>query len=111
MKLVQTLDVNSVPCSLTMSPGIPKYQTAWIKMSSAVSKAVGKPCRGTRCKDLEKCSMAIIIAMLPLDIGRSVTKSIVMWYQMRYGMDSGMSLPTSNMQSTLACVQAVQDEM
>lgn len=72
--------MNIVLSSLTLSSGIPKYWNTCLEMSDTNSKVVRKPGKGTRCKDLEKQSMTIIITVFSLDIGRSVTKSIVIWY-------------------------------
>lgn len=55
--------------------------------------------------------MIFIITMFLLDIGQSVTKSIVMGDQGNCGIGSGMSLPAGGVWGTLACMQAVQDEM
>lgn len=85
IKLAQTLEMNYVPWSLTMSLGIPK-------MSSVVSKDMGSKGRGTMHRNFKNLCMLTKITVLPPDSGRLVMKSVAIWDQGHWGVGRGMSL-------------------
>lgn len=70
IKLAQTLEVNWVTQSLTMSSGIPKYPNVWVNMNSAVLKVVGRLGRGIKCRDFENLSLMTNITVLPSQGGQ-----------------------------------------
>lgn len=76
MKLAHMQEVNCGPRSLTMSPGILKYWNTWLKRSSAIVQAEGKPGSAISGRDLVKRSMTTKTVVLPQDSGRLVRKLI-----------------------------------
>lgn len=61
-------------------------------MSLAISKAVGRPGKGTRHTDFEKQSMATMMTMFPLDLWRLMRKSMAICDQGNCGMGRGVTI-------------------
>ncbi len=72
--------------------------------------AEGRLTRGIGGKDFENLSITTKIAVLPLDSGRFVRKSMAIWDHGRWGVGSGRNFPVGRVLGTLACAQVEHDD-
>lgn len=89
-----------------MSSGIPKYLNTLLQIRSAILKAVGSPGRGMRCSYLENLSTTTRSTVFPLDLGKSIIKSMARWDH-----GHGISWPAGSVWGSLAWVHTVPEVM
>ena len=88
-----TPEVNWGPRSETMFWGIPCNWTTWVTSRSAVSAADGSLGRATKWTIFKNRSTTVMMVLLPLEVGRLVTKSRAMSDHGQPGMGRGRRRP------------------
>ena len=107
-KARHTPDVNWGPRSETMFWGIPCNRITWVTSRSAVSAADGSSGRATKWTILENRSTTVRMVLLPLEVGRPVTKSRAMSDHSRPGMGRGRRRPAGGWWEALLREQTSQ---
>ncbi|KAG8537806.1 hypothetical protein GDO81_023809 [Engystomops pustulosus] len=100
-KLFQNLEVNCTPRSETTLSGIPCSLNISRIIRSAVCSAVGIPLAGMKWAIFVRRSTTTRMVVIPLEGGRSTTKSIEIDPQGREGTGSGCSNPNGEERGVL----------